>query len=163
MIQVPAQASVFMMHEAVSFRNGIDGMAALARQVMGEDPMSGALFVYRNRGRHMLRVLFYDGGGFWLCTRRLSKGTFSSWPTGDGTQPCSPLLARDLQILIWGGDPTSCAFPDLWRRVAERRTPSSPRVAVGSRSAIGREPDTRLWRPGERSAVAPLSSMSPGP
>ena len=118
MIQVPAQASVFVMHESVNFRKGIDGMAAVARVVLGQEPMSGAFFVFRSCGRQMLRILFYDGGGFWLCTRRLSKGTFSNWPTGNGTQPCSPLLARDLQVLIWGGDPSSCAFPDLWRKVA---------------------------------------------
>ena len=118
MIQVPAQASVFVMHESVNFRKGIDGMAAVARVVLGQEPMNGAFFVFRNCGRQMLRILFYDGGGFWLCTRRLSKGTFSNWPTGNGTQPCSPLLARDLQVLIWGGDPSSCAFPDLWRKVA---------------------------------------------
>ena len=118
MIQVPPQASVFVMHESVSFRNGIDGMAALARVVLGKEPMSGAFFVFRSRGRQMLRILCYDGGGFWLCTRRLSKGRFTAWPTGDGTQSCTPLLARELQILLWGGDPSSCAFPDLWRKVA---------------------------------------------
>ena len=57
MIQVPAQASVFVMHESVSFRRGIDGMAAVARVVLGQEPMSGAFFVFRNRGRHMLRVV----------------------------------------------------------------------------------------------------------
>jgi transposase len=118
MIQVPAQASVFVMHEAVSFRNGIDGMAAVARVVLGKEPMSGAFFVFRNRGRHMLRILFYDGGGFWLCTRRLSKGTFGNWPASVGAQACSPLLARDLQVLIWGGDPSRCSFPELFRKVA---------------------------------------------
>ena len=118
MIQVPAQASVFVMHEPVNFRNGIDGLAAVARGVLDKEPMSGALFVFRNRRGHMLRLLFYDGGGFWLCTRRLSRGTYSHWPTSDGVTPCSPLLARDLQVLIWGGDPSSCSFPDLWRQVA---------------------------------------------
>ena len=67
MIQVPAQASVFVMHESVNFRKGIDGMAAVARVVLEQEPMSGAFFVFRNKGRHMLRILFYDGGGFWLC------------------------------------------------------------------------------------------------
>jgi transposase len=118
MIQVPAQASVFVMHEPVNFRKGIDGMAAIAREVLGKEPMSGAFFVFRNRGRHMLRILVYDGGGFWLCTRRLSKGRFSTWPTGDGTTSCSPLLARELQVLLWGGDPSTCSFPELWKRVA---------------------------------------------
>jgi hypothetical protein len=118
MIQVPAQASVFVVHEPVSFRNGIDGMAAVARVVLAKAPMSGAFFVFRNRGRHMLRILFSEGGGFLLCTRRLSKGTFTNWPTSDGGQLCSPLLARDLQVVIWGGDPSPCSFPDLWRKVA---------------------------------------------
>jgi transposase len=118
MIQIPAQASVFVMHESVSFHRGIDGMVALARVVLDKEPMSGAIFVFRNRGHHMLRLLFYDGGGYWLCTRRLSQGTFSAWPKSDGTQSGSPLLARDLQVLIWGGDPSSCSFPDLWRKVA---------------------------------------------
>lgn len=118
MIQIPAQTRVFVMHESVNFRNGIDGMAAIARVVLRHEPMSGAFFVFRNRGRHMLRILYYDGGGFWLCTKRLSKGKFVSWPEGDGTVPCSELLARELQVLIWGGDPSTCAFPDLWRQVA---------------------------------------------
>lgn len=118
MIQIPAQASVFVMHESVNFHLGIDGLAAIAQQVLLQQPMSGALFVYRNRGKHMLRILFYDGGGFWLCTRRLSQGTFRNWPTGDGSAPCSPVLARELQVLIWGGDPASCSFPALWRKVA---------------------------------------------
>ena len=56
MIQIPAQASVFAMHEPVNFRKGIDGMAAIAREVLRKEPMSGALFVYRNRGQHMLRI-----------------------------------------------------------------------------------------------------------
>jgi len=115
-IQVPPNADVVVMHEPSNFRNGIDGTAAIARQVLAKEPMDGALFVFRNRRRDMLRILFYDGAGFWLCTKRLSKGRFSAWPSGEGT--CSPLLARELQILLWGGDPSSCAFPELWRKVA---------------------------------------------
>lgn len=118
MIQFPANANVIVMHESISFRNGIEGTAAIARIVLQTEPMDGAFFVFRNKLRHMLRILYFDGGGFWLCTRRLSQGRYSSWPKGDGTGPSSQLLARELQILIWGGDPKSCAFPDLWRRVA---------------------------------------------
>jgi transposase len=117
-IQVPPNAHVVVMHEPISFHNGIDGTAAIARLVLEQEPMDGAFFVFRNRQRNMLRVLFYDGSGFWLCTKRLSNGCFSAWPKGDGTSRCSALLARELQVLIWGGDPARCAFPDLWRKVA---------------------------------------------
>ena len=119
MIQVPANANVLVMHEPISFRNGIDGTAAVARLVLQREPMDGGLLVFRNISGQMLRILYYDGSGFWLATKRLSKGRFSAvWPKGDGTRPCSPLLARELQILIWGGDPAGCVFPDLWRKVA---------------------------------------------
>ena len=116
MIQIPANADVVVMHESISFRNGIDGTTAVASLVLQREPMDGAFFIFRNKQRHMLRILYYDGGGFWLCTRRLSKGTFTAWPRGDSA--CSSLLVRELQILIWGGDPASCRFPDLWRKVA---------------------------------------------
>jgi transposase len=117
MIQVPPNAKILVMHESINFRKGIDGTVAIARIVLEKDPMDGAIFVFRNKGRRMLRLLFYDGQGYWICTKRLSKGCFSTWPDRDGTQPCSSLLARELQVLIWGGDPASCAFPDLWRKI----------------------------------------------
>jgi transposase len=119
MIQIPANANIFVMHEPISFRYGIDGTAGIARVVLEKEPMDGAFFVFRGKMGHSLRVLYYDGGGYWLATRRLSKGTFNSaWPKGDGSRACGPLLARELQILVWGGDPSRCGFPDLWRRVS---------------------------------------------
>jgi transposase len=118
MIQVPAGATVVLMHEPISFRNGIEGTAAVARVVLQREPMDGALFVFRNKQGQMLRILYYDGSGFWLCTKRLSKGRFSAWPAGDGSKPSSELLARELQVLVWGGDPARCDFPALWRKVA---------------------------------------------
>ena len=116
MIQFPANAKVIVMHEAISFRNGIDGTVAVARLVLKKEPMDGAFFVFRNKLGQMLRILYFDGGGYWLCTKRLSQGRFSAWPKGEG--PCSGLLSRELSILIWGGDPASCHFPSLWRQVA---------------------------------------------
>lgn len=118
MIQIPASAYVLIMHEPISFRNGIDGTAAVARLVLKKEPMDGAFFVFRNKACHSLRILYYDGSGFWLCTKRLSKGRFSSWPKGRGPEPCSKLLVRELQVLIWAGDPATCRFPDMWRQVS---------------------------------------------
>lgn len=116
MIQFPANARIIVMHDPISFRCGIEGTVGVARVVLQQEPMNGAFFVFRNKRRQMLRILYFDGSGYWLCTKRLSQGRFLAWPTGDG--PCSPLLAREIQILIWGGDPGSCHFPALWRQVA---------------------------------------------
>lgn len=118
MIHIPSHANVLVMHEPISFRNGIDGTSAIARLILKHEPMDGAFFVFRNKAGHSLRVLHYDGSGFWLATKRLSKGRFSPWPKGDETTSCSKLLARELQILIWAGDWSSCSFPDLWRKVS---------------------------------------------
>ena len=101
MIQIPAQASVFVMHESVNFRNGIDGMAALARVVLQREPMSGAFFVFRNRGRHMLRILYYDGGGFWLYYRLLEAGTFEEWKSPDASNHLT-IDATELSMLLSG-------------------------------------------------------------
>lgn len=117
MIQIPAQAKVVLMHDPVNFRKGIEGMTAVARLVLEHEPMDGTVFAFINKGRHMLRLLCHDGSGFWLCTKRLSRGRFSAWPRGDGTSPCLELLSRELQVLLWGGDPLSCAFPQMWRKV----------------------------------------------
>lgn len=119
MIQLPANANVFVVHEAISFRNGIDGTAGIVRVVLQKEPMDGAFFVFRNKMGHSLRILYYDGSGYWICQKRLSKGKWNSvWPKGSGPEPCSNLLVRELQVLIWGGNPSTCQFPAMWRRVA---------------------------------------------
>ena len=106
MIQVPATANVLIMHESISFNKGIDGTVAVARVVLEKEPMDGAFFVFRNKGRHMLRVLHYDGSGFWICTKRLSKGRFKWWPHKRDRTSVT-LLVHELQLLIWNGDPES--------------------------------------------------------
>jgi transposase len=117
MVQLPANAIIFVMHEPLSFHTRIDGSCAAVRVILQKEPMDGAFFVFRNKSGHSLRILCYDGSGFWLLEKRLSQGTFNgAWPKGD--QPCSMLLVRELQILIWGANPASCQFPDLWRKVA---------------------------------------------
>jgi transposase len=118
-IQIAGNANVFIMHEAINFRGGIDKTTAVVRVILQKEPMDGALFVFRSKMGHSLRILYYDGSGFWLCTKRLSSGTFNkAWPKGSGAVVDSPMLVRELQILIWGADPSSCQFPESWRRAS---------------------------------------------
>jgi len=63
MLQLAPQTRVFLALEPADFRRGIDGLAALCRQRLGEDPMGGAIFVFRNRQGTALKLLCYDGAG----------------------------------------------------------------------------------------------------
>lgn len=78
MIQITPQMRVLVAIESVDGRKGIDSLAALCRSQLHADPFSGCLFVLRSRSRAAIRVLVYDGQGFWLATKRLSKGRFHS-------------------------------------------------------------------------------------
>ena len=69
-----------MACQAIDFRKGIDGYAAVCRAHLQLDPFSGHCFIFRNRRRTAIKVLLYDGTGFWLCHKRLSKGQFKQWP-----------------------------------------------------------------------------------
>ena len=100
--------------EAVDFRNGIDGLARVCKQQLQADPFSGGLFVFRNRRRTAIKVLVYDGQGFWLCQKRLSTGRFRFWPAS-ATEVTKGVAAHQLQVLLMGGDPTSAKVPPVWR------------------------------------------------
>jgi len=116
MIQVTPQMRILLAVEPVDFRKGIDGLAALCRQKLATDPMEGALFVFRSRSARALKILVYDGQGFWLCQKRLSTGRFHWWPQQDGKGVCS-LDAHQLQLLLWNGHPKEGGTAPMWRRL----------------------------------------------
>ena len=82
---------------------------------MGADLKDGAIFVFRNRRGTSLKLIDY-GQGFWLCQQRLSQGRLSWWPRR--AQASEQLSARELQILLWNGNPKTVALAEDWRRVA---------------------------------------------
>lgn len=112
MLSVVPSMRIFVCLQFVDFRKGIDGLAAVCRNQLAQDPFQGALFVFRNRNRSTIRILAYDGQGFWLCTKRLSKGSFRWWPTQS-----SPIDARQLQTLLWNGNPDLAQFSTHWKQI----------------------------------------------
>lgn len=101
--------------EAVDGRKGIDSLVQLCREKLLADPFSGCLFVFRSRRATSIRVLAYDGQGFWLAQKRLSKGRFVWWPRGTGA--ASAIEAYQAQLLMAAGNPDTQAAP-MWRRVS---------------------------------------------
>jgi transposase len=108
MIQITPQMRILMCVDPVDFRKGIDGLAGSVK-LLELDPFSGYLFVFRNRSSTSLKLLVYDGQGFWCCQKRLSKGRFRWWPEGGTITRCA---AHELQALLWNKEPGKAP---LWR------------------------------------------------
>ena len=117
-IQIIPQMRILLAVEPVDFRKGIDGLSGVCRRVLAADPFSGHLFVFRNRRGTTIKILVYDGQGFWLCQKRLSRGKFSWWPRGGGEGASEALAAAELQLLLWNGDPTRARVAPAWRSLA---------------------------------------------
>lgn len=81
MIAITSMHKIYIACQPVDFRKGIDGYAALCRSQLKLNPFGGHCFIFRNRNRTAIKVLLYDGTGFWLCHKRLSKGQFKQWPS----------------------------------------------------------------------------------
>ena len=87
----------------------------LCREKLAADPFSGCLFIFRSRRGTAIKLLAYDGQGFWLATKRLSRGRFRWWPTGE--EPAKTLRAHQAQLLLAAANPDAEA-PPVWRQVS---------------------------------------------
>jgi len=114
MIQITPHMRVLVAVEPIDGRKGIDGLARVAREVLQADPFSGCVFVYRNRRSTTVKILVYDGYGFWLCQKRLSSGKFRWWPA-DSAGGSQTLQAHQLQLLLYNGNPALAQVPPAWR------------------------------------------------
>jgi len=115
-IQITPQMRILVAVDPTDFRRGIDGLARQCRQALQSDPFSGALFIFRNRSARAIKILAYDGQGFWLCQKRLSTGRFRFWP--GGAEAVKALQAHELQVLLSAGNPEGTQAPPPWRRVS---------------------------------------------
>ena len=102
--------------ESIDARKGIDSLVQLCREKLDADPFSGCLFIFRSRRGTAIKLLAYDGQGFWLCHKRLSQGRFPWWPSAnDGA--AQRLAAHQLAVLLSAGDPSRTGAAADWRPV----------------------------------------------
>ena len=116
MIQITPHIRIFLYRDPVDFRKGIDGLVGVCRNVLEKDPFSGSMFIFRNKRGTTLKILLYDGQGFCLFIKRLSKGRFSWWPEGQRAGILT-LSAPELHLLIWNGNPSTAVIGPEWRRL----------------------------------------------
>jgi transposase len=122
-ISIPLQSRCVVRIPPTDFRCGIDGLVRLVRVLFQEDPFTGTVFVFVNRGRTAVKLLFYDGQGWWLALKRLSQGKLQWWPkAGDASLEIGQLSARELQVLIWNGSPKESQFSSEWKQIAHQPT-----------------------------------------
>jgi transposase len=103
MIAFGAQTQVHLAVGATDMRKQIDGLAALVVDELRADPFSSHLFVFCNRARDKLKILYWHNNGFWLCYRRLERQRFW-WPSAHHRGPVQ-LSLRELSWLLEGLDP----------------------------------------------------------
>jgi len=99
---LPESTRVYLATGATDMRKSIDSLAAEVQEALHLDPFSSCLFVFCNRRRDKLKVLFWERNGFWLCYRRLERGTFH-WPKARDADTVA-VTRRELRWLLDGLD-----------------------------------------------------------
>lgn len=99
MLSLSPATRVFVAVAPVDGRKGFNGLHILVKELLLQDPTSGHLFVFTNKSKNRLRILFWDGSGLVLYTKRLERGTFA-WTHGEAA--CRSLRPEELQLLIHG-------------------------------------------------------------
>lgn len=102
MLTLPPSVRVFVCLSPTDMRRSLDGLAALTREVLREDPLSGHLFVFFNRRRDRVKVLFWDRSGLALYYKRLEKGTFRLSAFDGGGAQRAEVNSAELALILEG-------------------------------------------------------------
>lgn len=118
MMPVGPATRIFLAAGATDLRKSFEGLSDVVRHRFQEDPLSGHLFVFANRPRTRLKILYWDGSGLWVCAKRLEQGCFS-WPrTSPEEQGVLRIVAEELTLLLSGIDLDKTRTRQWWRKAA---------------------------------------------
>jgi len=123
----PTKLRIWLCTGPTDMRKGFDTLAALAEQVTGQDPLSGHLFVFRNRRGDKLKLLMWDRDGYVLIYKRLEQGQFKLPKMNDPTAVSLQLKPSELAMLLDGIDLSSIKRSKRYRRPRNPRNPRNPR------------------------------------
>jgi transposase len=102
MLSFTGGLKVFVAVEACDLRKSFNGLEGLVKERLGEDPRRGALFVFTNRPHTRLKILYFDGTGFWVAVKRLERGTFA-WPKPGQVKEVKLRLAPEALAMLTDG------------------------------------------------------------
>jgi transposase len=119
MLSLPPSIRIFLCTEDVDLRKSFDGLALMVRQFLGGDPLSGHLFVFRNKRGDRLKLLYWDGDGLAIWYKRLEKGSFRfPAPAADGRGV--EIRVADLALILDGVDLASVKRQERYRLATDR-------------------------------------------
>lgn len=99
MLSLPANTEIYLYAHATDMRKSFDGLSGIVRNELDREPTDGSMFLFINRRRDRIKILHFDGGGYWLHYRLLEAGTFEAIPCEDG---CVAIDATQLAMLLGG-------------------------------------------------------------
>jgi transposase len=118
MLSLGRGGRIFLVAGPTDMRKSFDSLSGVVRSALGDDPLSGDLFVFCNRLRNRLKILYVDESGVWVCAKRLDRGTYS-WPTPSGGDRRVEMRGEQLALLLGGLD-----AKELKQRAWKRRAAS---------------------------------------
>lgn len=115
MLTLGPSVKVYLARGTTDMRKSFDSLAGAVRELLALDPLSGHLFVFCGRRRHLVKVLYWDGTGWWIVAKRLARGTFA-WPEAEDDRPSIELRADQLGALLGGVDLRRTTWRPWWRQ-----------------------------------------------
>lgn len=106
---------VFLLPGPTDMRKSFNGLSGLVRSKLEADPLSGDLFVFCNRLRNRLKILYFDSTGMWVLAKRLERGTFA-WPASAPSGRKLEMRYEELLLLLGGLDTQGLVERNWWRR-----------------------------------------------
>lgn|SRR5262245_30399858 len=115
MIHLGPATRIFLAAGPTDMRKGFDGLADLVRHRLDCNPLDGHFYIFCNKRRSRLKVLFFDGTGFWICNKRLERGKFS-WPSVAEAAAKVSLKPEEVGLLLGGIELERTRVKNWWRR-----------------------------------------------
>lgn len=104
LLSVPSNIRIFVARGAVDMRKSFDGLSLIVQHEFRQEAFSGDLFVFFNRQRDRVKLLLWDGNGFWVLAKRLERGVFARWPQDGGDSASVAIDRARLAMLLDGVD-----------------------------------------------------------
>lgn len=117
MIGISPKHRIFLAIEPIDFRKGLNAIARLCQQQLRQNPLLGHYFVFRNKRKTDIKLLYYDSQGYCLFQKRLSTGRFNHWPKANAS--LVTLTSTQLQVLLFNGNPIDTKESKPWHALNE--------------------------------------------